>query len=96
MNFFSVLNFWPLLISSVYDPNPIHIGLRGLGPSLTTTVGAIVLNALLSMFPGDTRWILFIASTILTCFNGALSVVTPGKCSPLLLFYIGNIIITPR
>ena len=55
MNFFSVLNFWPLLISSVYDPNPIHIELRGLGPSLTTTVGAIVLNALLSMFPGDTR-----------------------------------------
>ena len=28
MNFFSLLNFWPLLISSVYPPAPVQVGLQ--------------------------------------------------------------------
>lgn len=79
MNFFSLLNFWPLLISTVYSPNPVRVGLRGLAPGLSTTTGAIFFNALLSTFPGGSRWILVCASAILTCFGGALSVVTPDN-----------------
>ncbi|KAK3672362.1 hypothetical protein LTR78_007669 [Recurvomyces mirabilis] len=36
MNFFSLLNFWPLTIASVYDPIPVKIGLRGISVGLAT------------------------------------------------------------
>lgn len=77
MNFFSMLNFWPMLISTVYTPDPVQVGLRGLAVGLATTVGAIVFNSLLSMWKGGCRWVLFIASTLLCAFGGALSVLTP-------------------
>lgn len=48
MNFFSLLNFWPLTISNVWNPDPVAIGYRGLPVGLATAVGAIVWNALLS------------------------------------------------
>lgn len=79
MNFFSMLNFWPMLISAVYNPDPVHVGLRGLAPGLATTVGAIVFNALLSTWRSGNKWILFIASGMLCAFGGALSVVTPDN-----------------
>jgi hypothetical protein len=79
MNFFSVLNFWPLMISSVWNPNPVQVGLRGFAPGLSVTVGAIVFNSMLSTWKGGSKWVLFIASTILTCFGGAMAVVTPNN-----------------
>jgi len=79
MNFFSLLNFWPLLISAVYNPNPVHVGLRGLAPGLSTTIGAIFFNALLSTYPGAPRYILFVAAAIVTSFGGALAIVTPDN-----------------
>jgi hypothetical protein len=77
MNFFSVLNFWPLMISSVWTPDPVQVGLRGFAPGLSVTIGAIVFNSMLSTWKGGSKWILFIASAILTCFGGAMAVVTP-------------------
>ncbi|KAI4944058.1 hypothetical protein J4E91_008913 [Alternaria rosae] len=77
MNFFSILNFFPITFSSVYTPVPVSIGLRGLGPALTTAVGAIFFNAALSRFPGHTREVLLVAVGIMTAFAGALAVMTP-------------------
>lgn len=77
MNFFSLLNFWPLTISSVYDPIPVQIGLRGISAGFATAIGAIFWNALLSTFPGDCKWILFVAAGMLTAFGGALATMTP-------------------
>ncbi|KAI4606403.1 hypothetical protein J4E80_010155 [Alternaria sp. BMP 0032] len=77
MNFFSILNFFPVTFSSVYTPDPVSIGLRGLGPALTTAVGAIFFNAALSAFPGHTREVLLVAVGIMTSFAGALAVMTP-------------------
>jgi hypothetical protein len=77
MNFFSVLNFWPLMISHVWDPDPVKVGLRGFAPGLSVTIGAIVFNSLLSTWKGGARWILFIASAMLTAFSGGMAVVTP-------------------
>ena len=79
MNFFSLLNFWPLTISTVYDPYPIKIGLRGLSAGFATAIGAIFWNALLSTFPGDCKWILFVSAGLLTAFGGALSAMTPNN-----------------
>lgn len=41
-NFFSLLNFWPLTISSVWDPDPVKIGLRAISVGFATAIGAIV------------------------------------------------------
>jgi len=79
MNFFSVLNFWPLLIEQVYNPNPVYVGLRGFAPGLAVTVGAIFFNSLLSVYPGASNYILFTAAAILTAFGGALAIVTPDN-----------------
>ena len=52
MNFYSLLNFFPLEFSSVFPPDPVQVGLKGLAPGLSTTIGATVVNAALSWFPG--------------------------------------------
>lgn len=79
MNFFSLLNFWPLTISSVYSRDPIAIGWRGFPVAMATAVGAIFWNALLSAWSGNAKWVLFLASTMLTCFGGSLASMTPDN-----------------
>jgi hypothetical protein len=79
MNFFSYLNFWPLLISHVYDPDPVKVGLRGIGAGLATTVGAIIASVLISLFPSRVNWVLFAFCSMITAFGGALSVVSPDN-----------------
>lgn len=75
----AILNFFPVTFSSVYDPVPVQIGLRGLGPALTTALGAIGFNAALSAFPSHTREVLLVAVLLMTSFAGALSVMTPDN-----------------
>lgn len=41
-NFFSLLNFWPLTISTVWSPDPVKIGLRAISVGFATAIGAIV------------------------------------------------------
>lgn len=77
MNFFSILNFFPLAFSNVYTPDPVKIGARGLGPAFATASGAILFNAALSRFPGHTRYVLLLAVSLMTGFAGALAVMTP-------------------
>lgn len=48
MNFYSVINFFPLSFGAVYNPDPVQVGLKGLGYGISTTVGAVFFNALLS------------------------------------------------
>ncbi|KAH7083029.1 major facilitator superfamily domain-containing protein [Paraphoma chrysanthemicola] len=89
MNFFSILNFFPVTFTNVYDPDPIRIGLRGLAPGFTTAIGAISFNAALSQFPGHTREVLLLAVMIMTGFAGALAVMTPENES--LVLALGSI-----
>ena len=99
MNFFSLLNFWPLTISTVWPYNPLKIGLRGMSAGFATAIGAIFWNALLSTFPGDCKWILFVAAGMLTTFGGALSVMTPDNIvttialATLACFGLGGVIV---
>lgn len=79
MNFFSMLNFWPLMISSVWNPDPVQVGLRGFAPGISVTIGAIFFNSMLSSWKGGAKWVLFIASLILTSFGGAMAIVTPDN-----------------
>ncbi|KAH7384489.1 major facilitator superfamily domain-containing protein [Pyrenochaeta sp. MPI-SDFR-AT-0127] len=77
MNFFSLLNFFPVTFTSVYDPVPVRIGLRGMAPGISTAIGAIFFNAMLSTFPGHTREVLLSAVAMMTAFTGAMAVMTP-------------------
>lgn len=77
MNFFSLLNFWPLTISTVYSHDPVAIGWRGFPVAMATAVGAIFWNALLSAWSGNAKWILFMASAMLTGFGGSLASMSP-------------------
>lgn len=77
MFFYSALNFLPLIWDSVYVNDPIQIGLKGLGPAIATTLGAIGFNALLSTYPARSREVLMAGALIMTGFGGALAVITP-------------------
>lgn len=99
MNFFSILNFWPLTISTVWDPVPVLIGLRGISAGFSTAFGAIFWNGLLSVFTAKVKWILFIAAGIMTVFGGALAIMTPDNIvatialGTLACFGIGGVIV---
>ena len=79
MNFYSVLNFLPLTWSDVYPNDPIQVGLKGLPPAISTTIGAIGFNAALSTFPNRNREVLLTAAVIMTAFGGALACMTPDN-----------------
>ncbi|OCK81189.1 MFS general substrate transporter [Lepidopterella palustris CBS 459.81] len=79
MNFFSLLNFFPVAFSTVYNPDPVQIGLKGLGPAISTTLGAIFFNSMLSTFGGHSREILLVALIVMTSFGGSLAASTPDN-----------------
>lgn len=66
MNFYSLLNFFPLTFSNVYEPAPIQIGLKGMGYGFSVTLGASFGNAALSVFRGHSRVILMISCIIMS------------------------------
>ncbi|OCL05057.1 MFS general substrate transporter [Glonium stellatum] len=88
MNFFSLLNFFPVTFSTIYDADPVQIGLKGLSPALSTTFGAILFNSMLSAFRAYSREMLLIALVIMTAFGGSLAVCTPEN--PKLTVVLGS------
>lgn len=49
MNFYSLLNFYPLTFSAIYNPAPVQVGWKGLGYGLTVTLGATSGSYLISV-----------------------------------------------
>lgn len=66
MNFYALLNFFPLMFSAVFEPDPVQIGLKGLAPAFSTTFGAVFTNAALSWFKGHNRDLLLAATVIMS------------------------------
>ncbi|KAL1908635.1 hypothetical protein Sste5344_005459 [Sporothrix stenoceras] len=77
INFYSLINFFPLTFSTVYNPDPVQIGLKGLGYGLSVTSGAIFFNALLSVKSLHCRYPIAISSALMTAFGGALATADP-------------------
>jgi len=76
MNFYSLINFFPQSFGGIYNPDPVQVGLKGLGYGISTTVGAVFFNALLSS-KIEARYILLVAAAMMTGFGGALAAATP-------------------
>jgi len=68
MDFYSILNFFPLTFSAMYKPDPVQVGLKGLGYGLGTTAGAVVFNALLSVKNFEARYTLLIGCVLMSEF----------------------------
>lgn len=79
INFYSLLNFFPLSFSAVYSPDPVQIGLKSLGYGISVTVGAIFFNALLSIPSLPAKYILLTGTVLMTAFGGAIAVSTPDS-----------------
>jgi hypothetical protein len=76
-NFYSLLNFFPLSFTNIYDPDPVKVGLMGLGPAIGTTLGATLGNMLVAATKGRGREILGVSCVLMTAFTGALAACNP-------------------
>jgi hypothetical protein len=66
VDFYSVLNFFPLTFTNVYKPTPTAIGWKGLGAGLSVPFGASIVNALLSVLKGNNRELLLVSCVIMS------------------------------
>jgi hypothetical protein len=66
MYYYSLINFFPIVYESVYNPNPVQVGLKGLGPGFSVTFGAVGVNALLSLWKGHNRELLLASAVMMS------------------------------
>jgi hypothetical protein len=69
LNFYSLINFFPLTFSAVYNPDPVQIGLKGLGYGVSVTAGAIFFNAMLSVPRVPVRGILTVSAILMSEYS---------------------------
>jgi len=65
MNFYSLINFFPLSFGAVHSPDPVQVGLKGLGYGISTTVEAVFFNTLLST-KIEAKYILLVAASFMS------------------------------
>lgn len=71
MNFYSILNFFPIVYSELFEPTPYAIGTKALGPAFGVTAGAILVNFALSIFKNHNRELLLgccVLMSMIPCF----------------------------
>ncbi|KAF2268169.1 MFS general substrate transporter [Lojkania enalia] len=73
-NFFSILMFWPTQAFNVYGHDPIGVGVRGIPVGFSILAGACLALWALSLFRGNNKAILVVASVLMTAGCGALSI----------------------
>ena len=101
MNFYSILNFFPLEFSTVFPPDPVQVGLKGLAPAISIVIGATCINASLSYLKGYNREIVVVSCVIMTAFGGALAAVTPNTpktfvaMGAIATFGVGGVLVPP-
>lgn len=69
LNFYSLINFFPLTFSSVYTPDPVQIGLKGLGYGISITAGAVFFNSLLSVKAIPASAVLAVSAILMSKFS---------------------------
>ena len=69
MYYYSLINFFPIVYESVYNPNPVQVGLKGLGPGFSVTFGAVLVNSALSLWKGHNRELLLGSAIMMSKFH---------------------------
>lgn len=84
MNFYSLINcqcapdfvlsmanlkiVFPLTFSTMYDPTPIRVGVKGIGYGISVTAGATIVNALMTILPKYNRELLLASCIVMSEF----------------------------
>ncbi|OJD36385.1 mfs multidrug transporter-like protein [Diplodia corticola] len=71
-NFFSVLVFWPIQSESMYDQDPIQIGIRSLPIGFGIIGGSVIVAALTSLLKGRIRTLTVLSCALMTAGTGAM------------------------
>ncbi|OAG44247.1 hypothetical protein AYO21_01704 [Fonsecaea monophora] len=74
LNFYSILNFFPILMSQVYDPDPVQVGLKGLGYGCCIGVGSMAGNVAVASLPPLSDSDGWFTNLNAASFTGALAV----------------------
>lgn len=69
MNFYSMLNFYPILLENVYPTTPRSVGLKSLGIGFATPIGATIMNWLLSVFKSHNRELLLFSCILMSKYE---------------------------
>lgn len=66
MNFYALLNFYPLIYTDLFEQTPYAIGTKSLGVAFGTPLGAVLINSLLSIWKGYNRELLLFSCIIMS------------------------------
>lgn len=95
MNFYSALNFFPIIYEDLFSPTPLAIGTKAIGAAFGVSFGAVIVNGLLSVFKDWNRELLLFSCVLMsksiTCNSKSLSTnilqqysTAPSQPSPLI------------
>lgn len=73
MNFYSALNFFPILFTNVFEPTPLAIGTKSIAPAYGVTIGAVLINTLLSVFKNHNRELLLLCCVLMSMSSPSLA-----------------------
>jgi hypothetical protein len=65
-NFFAILLFWPTMSYSVYDHNPVNVGVRALPVGFGIIIGSIICSMSITALKGRIRLLLVISCAVMT------------------------------
>jgi hypothetical protein len=66
MNFAALLNLFPVMFRTVFDPSPVPVGLKGLTTGIGIIFGSVLLNSALSRLKGHNREALLFATILMS------------------------------
>ncbi|KAL1620662.1 hypothetical protein SLS54_006018 [Diplodia seriata] len=71
-NFFSVLVWWPVQSGSMYDEDPIQVGIRSLPIGFGIIGGSVIVALLISLLKGRIKTLITLSCALMTAGTGAM------------------------
>ena len=71
MDLYSILGFFPIVLSNVYNTSPIEVGVRAISYPCAILGGACIVSTLMSYTKGHVRELFFISAVMMSTLNTA-------------------------
>ena len=94
INFYSIVNFFPLTFSHVYYPDPVQVGLKALGPSIYIALVATRTNVRLTALKGRGKELLLFNSVLMSEFSNLRTL--SGEMADTVLHQLPLVVRLPR